>query len=110
MQPIKKIAQFILEPSDSDCGRLIPDDVFDSVKQYEYTNGRLNVQKRKAFGLIDFTSEVSNEQKRYTLSLTLFRIYKRHWDLKIIQDLVFIYVLDDQGSIQQELNLLELKK
>ncbi|MEL4029726.1 helicase-related protein [Caldifermentibacillus hisashii] len=113
LQPIKKIAQFILEPSNIDCGRLIPDDVFDSVKQYEYNNGRLNVQKRKAFGLIDFTSEVSNDQKRYiiiTNSLPHLQKTLKFEDYTGIEELVFIYLLDDQGFIQQELNLLELKK
>jgi hypothetical protein len=35
LQPIKKISQLILEPAKSEYSRIIPDDVFETVKQYE---------------------------------------------------------------------------
>lgn len=113
LQPIKKIAQLILEPAKSDCSRIIPDDVFENVKLYEYANGRLNVRKRKAFGLVDFTSETSNEEKRYiivTKSLNHLLETIRYEDYAGVEELVFIYVLDQQQRIVQEFNLIELKR
>ncbi|WP_230203595.1 hypothetical protein [Bacillus massiliigorillae] len=34
------------------------------MKDYEYQHGRLNIQKRKADGLVDFTSERTADKRR----------------------------------------------
>ena len=41
--------------------------MFQKVKEYEYQNGRLNIQKRKAFGLVDFTSEGATDETRFII-------------------------------------------
>lgn len=104
--PIKRIAQLILEPAEQ-TGRVIPDDVFQEVKEYEYKNGRLNIQKRKAFGLVDFTSEGTKEETRFiivtnALSDLLQTIY--YDDYIGIEQFVYIYEIVN-NEINEEISL-----
>ncbi|MBT2687284.1 DEAD/DEAH box helicase [Bacillus sp. ISL-47] len=106
LQPIKRIAQLVLEPT-IQTGRVIPEDVFQKVKEYEYQNGRLNIQKRNAFGLIDFTSEGQKEEIRFiivTESLSSLLEEFPYDDYIGIEPFVYIYVVKN-GEIQEEIQL-----
>ncbi|MGG4012579.1 hypothetical protein [Bacillus smithii] len=107
LQPIKRIAQLIIEPSKENTGRLIPNDVFQIVKEYEYRNGRLNIQKRKAFGLVDFTSEGPNHETRFIIvtdSLSKLLRTLRYYDYLDIENFVYIYVLEND-QVREEIQL-----
>ncbi|WP_428912069.1 DEAD/DEAH box helicase [Niallia sp. Krafla_26] len=106
LQPIKQIAQMILEPI-AQIGRIIPDDVFKLVKEYEYQHGRLNIQKRDAFGLVDFTSEGTKGETRFIIvtdSLPELLQNLRHEDYLGIEKLVYIYVIEN-NEIREENSL-----
>jgi hypothetical protein len=107
LQPIKRIAQLRLEPSEENNGRVIPDDVVDLVKEYEYRNGRLNIRQLKAFGLIDFTSESTNEETRFiivTNSLSDLLRNINYEDYVGIDNSVFIYAVEN-NEIKEEIQL-----
>jgi len=107
LQPIKRIAQLRLEPLEENNGRVIPDDVVDLVKEYEYRNGRLNIRQQKAFGLIDFTSESTNEETRFiivTNSLSDLLRNINYEDYVGIDNSVFIYVVKN-NEIKEEIQL-----
>ncbi|WP_201295983.1 hypothetical protein [Anoxybacillus sp. PDR2] len=107
LQPIKRIAQLRLEPSEENNGRVIPDDVVDLVKEYEYRNGRLNIRQQKAFRLIDFTSESTNEETRFiivTNSLSDLLRNINYEDYVGIDNSVFIYVVEN-NEIKEEIQL-----
>ncbi len=106
LQPIKRIAQLVLEPK-VQTGRVIPDDVFQKVKEYEYQNGRLNIQKRNAFGLVDFTSEGTKEETRFIIvtgSMSSLLRTINYDDYVGIESFVYIYVLGNE-EIQEEIRL-----
>lgn len=108
LQPIKRIAQLVLEPHEQ-TGRVIPDDAFQKVKEYENRNGRFNIQKRKAFGLVDFTSEGAAEDTRFiivtnSLSDTLRKINSE--DYTEIAQYVYIYIIEND-DIKEEIWLEE---
>ncbi|MDQ0156520.1 DEAD/DEAH box helicase [Robertmurraya andreesenii] len=106
LQPIKRIAQLILEPTEQ-TGRVIPDDVFQKVKEYEYQNGRLNIQKRKAFGLVDFTSEGTKDETRFIIvtdSLPDLLRSINYDDYTGIEQYVYIYVIES-NDISEEVSL-----
>ncbi|MBO0587707.1 helicase-related protein [Sporosarcina sp. E16_8] len=110
LQPIKRIAQLILEPMEQSSGRLIPDDVFESIKEYEYRSGRLSIQKRKAFGLVDFTSEGAMDESRFiivTNSLADLAKVIQYDDYIGIEEFVYIYVVEN-AKVKEELELGKL--
>lgn len=70
-------------------------------------HGRLNVQKRKAFGLVDFTSEDTSNETRFiivTNSLPNLLDMINYEDYVGIEQLVYIYILD-RGQVQDEIRL-----
>ncbi|MBM7583922.1 SNF2 family DNA or RNA helicase [Bacillus pakistanensis] len=106
LQPIKRIAQLVLEYT-VQTGRVIPDDVFQKVKEYEYKNGRINIQKRNAFGLVDFTSQGTKDETRFIIvtdSLSNLLGTINYDDYVGIEPFVYIYVLAN-GEIQEEIRL-----
>ncbi|MED4182080.1 DEAD/DEAH box helicase [Priestia megaterium] len=110
LQPIKRLAQLRLEPIEQTIGRVIPEDVIKLVKEYEYQHGRLNIQPCKAFGLIDFTSESTDEENRfiiatYSLSGLIKTINIADYDT--FKNLVYIYVLED-GKMKKEIKLINI--
>lgn len=112
LQPIKRIAQLVLEPTEQISGRVIPDDVFQKVKDYEYQNGRLNIQKRKAFGIVDFTSEGAADETRFIIMTDSLSDLLRNigYDDYIgIEPFVYIYVLEN-GEIRDELQFEKINR
>ncbi|MDF2856759.1 MAG: helicase, partial [Neobacillus sp.] len=112
LQPIKRIAHLKLEPTGQITGRVIPDDMFKRVKEYEYLNGRLNIQKRKAFGLVDFTSEGAADETRFILitdSLSELLRNIRYDDYLGIEQFVYIYVLE-KGEVKEEIQLEKINR
>lgn len=110
LQPIKRLAQLHLEPIQQNNGRVIPHDVSALVKEYEYEHGRLNIQPRKAFGLIDFTSESTNEENRFiiaTNSLSELTKNINTADYESFKNLVYIYVLEDE-KVKKEIKLTNI--
>ncbi|MEH6954447.1 DEAD/DEAH box helicase [Neobacillus drentensis] len=107
LQPIKRIAQIVLEPTEQTTGRVTPDDVFQKVKDYEYQNGRLNIQKRKSFGIVDFTSEGAADETRFIIMTDSLSDLLRNIcfdDYIGIEPFVYIYVLEN-GEVQTEMKL-----
>ncbi|PUB09614.1 DEAD/DEAH box helicase [Paenisporosarcina sp. OV554] len=112
LQPIKRIVQLTLEPTDQITGRVVPDDMFQMVKEYEYQNGRLNVIKRKAFGLVDFTSEGVTDETRFIIvtdSLSDLLSTICYDDYLGIETYVYIYVVDN-GEVREELQFEKMNK
>ena len=107
LQPIKRLAQLIVEPTEQRSGRIIPEDVHECIKEYEYQHGRLNVQQRKAYGLIDFTSETTTEETRFiivtdSLDHLMQTIY--YPDYVGIEHVTYVYLFED-NQVKEEMKL-----
>lgn len=106
LQPLKRIAQLQLEPTSKGMCRYIPHDVFETVKQYEYTQGRLNIRAKKAYGLIDFTSEETNGEIRFiicTPSLEQLAESIEYRDYVSLNGIVYVYVINDGELVEEAL-------
>src|SRR5690606_873052 len=64
LKPIKRIAQFKVEPNGIVNGRVIPEDYLSLIDAHELKQGRFNVRVQQALGLIDFISEEVNGDNR----------------------------------------------
>ena len=107
LQSIKRLAQLVLEPTEQPSGRIIPEDVYDSIKEYEYQHGRLNIQKRKAYGLVDFTSETTADETRFIIvtdSIENLMNTIHHADYLGIEDVTYIYLYEN-NQIKEEVKL-----
>jgi len=103
LQSIKPITQLHLLPVE-DAARIIPKDYLEIVKQYEYQNGRLNIQEKKAFGLVDFTSEEADGNTRFILVTPSLKSLDEQLILEDYQELngsLYIYVLRNQNNIEE---------
>ncbi|WP_409305711.1 hypothetical protein [Peribacillus sp. SCS-155] len=82
------------------------------IREYEYRNGRLNIQKRNALGLVDFTSEGTKDDTRFIIvtdSLTdLIRNIKLE-DYLSIELFVYIYVIED-NEIREEIPFVQITR
>jgi hypothetical protein len=86
--------------------------VFQKVKDYEYQNGRLNIQKRKSFGLVDFTSEGASDETRFIIMTDSLPDLLRNIcldDYIGIEPFVYIYVLGN-GEVREELQLEKINR
>lgn len=90
--------------------RVVTTDYVDVIKQYEYYNGRLNIREKKAFGLVDFTSEEAEGNTRFILVTPSLKALDEQIiieDYKEIKVSVFIYVLEN-GQIIEEIQMEQL--
>ncbi|ARK30110.1 DEAD/DEAH box helicase [Halalkalibacter krulwichiae] len=110
LRPVKRLAQIRIEPLTETYPRLIPEDVYPLIKQYELENGRVNVTAQSAFGLIDFTSETPDGEIRLILVTTNINELLNHLrieDYEHIRDSVYVYELDsDSIMADKSLSLL----
>jgi len=71
LRSVKKVAQFKVQPYEgSPYHRLIPNDFESIVKDYETHQGRLNLKRMDAYGLVDFISEDTEGVSRYIILTT----------------------------------------
>jgi SNF2 family DNA or RNA helicase len=111
LQPIKRMAQLIIEPVTNGNSRYIPIDFLESVKQYEYAHGRLNIRAKKAYGLIDFTSEETNGDTRFIIVSTSLESLMKSMqmdDYSSLNGSVYVYVLQEK-EVVEEISLEQLK-
>lgn len=105
LQSIKPITQLYVQPIE-DAGRIIPKDIIKIVKEYEYQNGRLNIREKKAFGLVDFTSEEANGNTRFILVTPSLELLSKQVDLNDYRELnglvyVYVYVVDQHKIVEE---------
>lgn len=96
LKPIKRIAQFRVEPNGVDQGRVIPEDYLSMVEEYELKQGRLNVRMQQAFGLVDFISEEADGDSRLivvTNDLHQFQQQLVEEDYKAFKHKIYIYLV-----------------
>ena len=109
LQSIKSLTQLHVQPISS-AARIIPADYVDVVKQSEYGNGRLNIREKKAYGLVDFTSEEADGNTRFILVTPSLKALDEQIileDYKELNGSVYIYVLQ-QGKIIEEIKMEQL--
>lgn len=109
LQSIKSLTQLHVQPI-SNAARIIPADYVDVVKQYEYDNGRLNIREKKAYGLVDFTSEEVDGNTRFILVIPSLKALDDQIileDYKELNGSVYMYVLQ-QGKIIEEIKMEQL--
>lgn len=103
LQSIKTLAQLQVEPL-SKIARIIPIDYLETVKQYEYSHGRLNVREKNAYGLVDFTSEEAEGNARFILLTTSLKALDEQIILEDYRELngaVYVYVLDGEKVVEE---------
>lgn len=105
MKPPKKIMSLTLNPSwEIGNGRVIAEDYFDIVVQYEKSHGRLNVKQYENLGLVDFYSERFNGDERYIILTTDFEFTlskEQAEDLQDVLEKVYIYIVDNTRIAQE---------
>lgn len=109
LQSIKSLTQLHVQPISS-TARIIPADYVDVVKQYEYENGRLNIREKRAYGLVDFTSEEADGNTRFILVTPFLKALDEQIileDYKELNGSVYIYLLQ-QGQIIEEIKMEQL--
>ncbi|MFJ7699063.1 helicase-related protein [Lysinibacillus fusiformis] len=109
LQSIKSLTQLHVQRISS-AARIIPADYVDVVKQSEYGNGRLNIREKKAYGLVDFTSEEADGNTRFILVTPSLKALDEQIileDYKELNGSVYIYVLQ-QGKIIEEIKMEQL--
>lgn len=109
LQSIKSLTQLHAQPISSPA-RIIPKDYAEVIKQYEYDNGRLNIREKKAYGLVDFTSEEAEGNTRFILVTPSLKALDEQIILEDYNDLngsVYVYVLAN-GQIIEEIQMEQL--
>lgn len=107
LKPIKRIAQFRVEPNGVDQGRVIPEDYLSMVEEYELKQGRLNVRMQQAFGLVDFISEEADGESRLivvTEDIYQFKLQLVEEDYQMIRSNVFVYEVVEKQIIEHQLD------
>ncbi|MGY4691003.1 helicase-related protein [Salibacterium sp. K-3] len=106
LKPVKRIAQFKIEPNSMISARVIPEDFFSLIESYELSRGRVNVKLRSALGLVDFTSEEVDGESRLIIATTDLYQFKQQLveeDYESIKNRVFIYEIWDGRIIEHRL-------
>uniref|UniRef100_UPI0038620D64 DEAD/DEAH box helicase n=1 Tax=Lentibacillus songyuanensis TaxID=3136161 RepID=UPI0038620D64 len=106
LKPVKRIAQFKIEPSGVANGRVVPEDYLPIIEDYELQQGRLNVKEQQAFGLVDFISEEVDGENRLivvTNDLHQFQQQLVKEDYETIKSRLFIYELIENQITEHRL-------
>src|SRR5699024_5823056 len=108
LKPPKLVISLDAVPT-GECQRVLANDYYDVVSEYERANGRLNVKQYNNLGLIDFPSERFNGEQRFIV-LTIdpgFTFSENELeDLGDILEMVYVYVVDG-GEVRDERKILE---
>lgn len=107
LRPIKRVAQFYVEPKDSFYARLIPNDYEYILKEYEAKNGRFSLTMLPAYGLVDFISENAEGEGKYIiLTKDEYNLTKDlvEQDYSSIMEQIYIYRIED-GHVLYEVPL-----
>ncbi|NMA75310.1 MAG: helicase, partial [Bacteroidales bacterium] len=103
LKPPKLVISLDAVPT-GECQRVLANDYYDVISEYERANGRLNVKQYNNLGLIDFSSERFNGEQRFIV-LTIdpgFTFSENELeDLRDILEMVYVYVVED-GEIREE--------
>lgn len=100
LKPVKRMAQFKVEPNGIVNGRVVPEDYLQMIEDYELKQGRLNVQVQEAFGLIDIISEDMDGENRLIVVTNDIYQFKQQFveeDYDSIKSRVYIYeIIENQ--------------
>ncbi|ONK21266.1 helicase [Bacillus sp. VT-16-64] len=94
--------------SDGNSNRVIASDYYNIILDYERKNGRLNVKQYDNLGLIDFSSERFNGEKRYIILTTDPNFTLSSIEVENLSDIlenIFIYVLENL-EVKEEKSLI----
>ncbi|UCZ53202.1 DEAD/DEAH box helicase [Bacillus shivajii] len=94
LKPVKRIAQFKVKPNGVDNGRVVPEDYFNLIEDYEMKHGRMNVRTQPAFGLVDFMSEEADGESRLIVVTNDIHLFKQQLveeDYEPIKSRVYVY-------------------
>lgn len=107
LKPVKRIAQFKIEPNGIESGRVIPEDYLSMVEAHEFEQGRLNVRVQQAFGLVDLISEEADGESRLIVVTNDIHQFKQQLieeDYHAIKSRVFVYEVRGEQIIEHQLN------
>lgn len=107
LKPVKRIAQFRIEPNCTENGRVIPEDYLSKIEDYEIGQGRINVRVQQAFGLVDFISEEADGESRLivvTKNIHQFKEQLIEEDYYAIKSRVFVYEVREKQIIEHQLD------
>lgn len=111
LRSVKKVAQFKVQPyDDSPYSRLIPNDFESIVKDYETHQGRLNLKRMDAYGLVDFISEDTEGVSRYIILTTNEEELSQdlmEQDYGLIREHVYVYRVEGE-RIAYEVRLIDI--
>ncbi|WP_407272656.1 DEAD/DEAH box helicase [Radiobacillus sp. PE A8.2] len=106
LKPVKRIAQFRVEPKGVETGRVIPEDYLTIIEEHELNKGRLNVRMQQAFGLVDFISEEADGESRLiVVTNDIHRIKQQlsEEDYKPIINRVYVYAYTGYEIVEYQL-------
>ena len=111
LRSVKKVAQFKVQPyEDTPYSRLIPNDFESFVKDYETHQGRLNLKRMDAYGLVDFISEDTEGVSRYIILTTNEEELSQdlmEQDYHLIREHVYVYRVEGE-RIAYEVRLVDI--
>ena len=111
LRSVKKVAQFKVQPyEDSPYSRLIPNDFESIVKDYETHQGRLNLKRMDAYGLVDFISEDTEGVSRYIILTTNEEELSQdliEQDYRLIREHVYVYRVEGE-RVAYEVPLIDI--
>jgi len=105
LKPPKLVISLDVMPTGK-CQRVLANDYYEAVSQYERAHGRLNVKQYNNLGLIDFSSERYNGEQRFIVLTNdpEFTFSENELeDLRDISGMVYIYVVEN-GEVKEVKN------
>jgi superfamily II DNA or RNA helicase len=109
LKPVKRIAQFKVLPNGIDNGRIIPDDYIHIIENYEIGQGRINIRKQSALGLIDFISEETDGESRLIIVTPDIYQLKQNLvkeDYQGIKSRIFVYEVKNDDVVEYQIDKL----
>lgn len=106
LKPVKRIAQFKVEPNGINNCRIVPEDYLTFIKDYELKQGRINIRTQPAFGLVDFISEEVDGESRLIVVTNDVYQFKQHMikeDYEPIKTRIHVYEVTKEDIIEHHL-------
>jgi len=103
MKPPKRIMSLELIPMSSS-NRMIAEDYYDLIVNYEKENGRLNVRQYDNLGMIDFTSERFNGEERFIILTNDPNFEMKETDLEELGEIieyVHVYYVNQYNVLKE---------
>lgn len=103
VKPPKRLISLEVIPNGTS-NRVIADDFYEVIVEYEKNHGRMNVQQFDNLGIVDFSSERFNGEERYIILTNNFHFAlseKEYEQLYDVIDKVYIYYVQDNTVIEE---------